>query len=235
MTQDLLAELNAVVPTLRGAVETVRLDDTAKRALNTLRSATGQADRFSASVAVMKALGRGQEPAIREALTKASSKAKLIGKALQEASDSEGIQDAESAYDGFGSSLAELENAVRNAWRDQVQAEFEPLRGMGELLERIEATQDLGRRLINVGQEARGLLESRPSLSDLRTSVERLRPLAAALREELAHVGDDDPDVTAFLRAMVANQATARHLKPSVLVWLDQRGALDVFAVRAAN
>ena len=236
MTQDLLAELRAYTPKLKSAVETVRLDAAATKALNTLRSVSGQADRFSACVAAIKILDRKRDRTVREALIKAAGKASDIGEALEEAADSDGVRAAEYAYhDGFGGALHELETAVRNAWSEQARSEFEPLRGMGELLERIPDTAGLGHRLTALGQEARDLVGTRPPLPELNTKLERLCPAAAALRQELSHVGDDDPEVTAFLRAMATNQARASHLTHSVWKWLEKCGALGVFAVRAAD
>lgn len=234
MSTDLLAELDALIPQLSGAVETVRLDEAAKKALEQLKSARPQAERFSSSVDVVRLLGRQSDPLIRSAMKDAAAKARDVGEALQDATDAEGVQDAAHAFsDGMAGAVVTLDGAVRDAWSRTVYTDFDTLRVMGALLEKIEDTRALGSSLLAAGQRANHLVASRPPMHDLRSQIEQLLSEAALLREELRQVGDEDADVDAFLRAATANEATARHLTPSVRAWLDKNHALDVFAVRA--
>lgn len=235
MTVDLLEELETLTPQLAGAVETVRLDEAAKKALEQLKTARLQAERFSAAVQIVRLLERQSEPAVRTALLRAKHQAAEVGEALQEATDAAGVHAAASTFtDGFSGELATLDAAVRETWRGVVFHDYDALRVMGALLEKIDETRPLGDSLLATGQQARALIETRPPLPALKVSIEALQEKAAALRDDLRHIGEDDPDIDAFLKALVVNQATARHLRPAVLVWLEKNHALDIFAVRAA-
>jgi hypothetical protein len=234
MTIDLLEDLEALTPKLTGAIETVRLDEAARRALDQLKAVRGQAERFSAAVEIVGLLDQQCEPRVRTALLKAKTRASDVGEALQEATDASGVQDAANTYtEGFATELLSLDGAVRDAWRNVVFRDYEPLRVMGALLDKIEGTRSLGAALLAAGEEARALTDARPPLPDLKAAIAGLQLRAASLREELCHVGQDDPDIDAFLRALAANQATVRHLRPAVLAWLETNHALDIFSVGA--
>ncbi|MDZ4062976.1 MAG: hypothetical protein U1A07_14205 [Phenylobacterium sp.] len=234
MTTDLLDELDTLTPQLSGAVETVRLDEAAKKALDQLKTAKSQAERFSAAVNIVRLLERQSDPAIRTALRDARNKARDVGEALQEATDADGVQDAALAFgDGFAAAVGALDGAVREAWSRAVFGEFDTLRVMGQLLEKIDDTRPLGEALLATGQRAQQLTIVRPPLQELSAHIETLQAEAFTLKERLRQVGDEDPDVDAFLRAATVSQATARHLTASVRTWLEKNHALDVFAVRA--
>lgn len=230
-----LEALQALTPRLKDASLVVKADQSAKEVLEKLQRAQGQADRFRAWLAVARQLDGLGSPRVSTAVSKAAWRAREAGEALTEAVDGPGIQAAASEFAEFSPTVAAVEVAVREVWAQRVRAAFEPLRNMGELLQRIEDTRQLGLDLNATVQKARASTDASVSPQSLLSTVNDLLAEHDDLSARLKAVSGDEPDVDAFLQALARNQATLRLLTPTVMDWLDRHEALGAFTIQAAD
>jgi hypothetical protein len=236
MSGDQLIEIEELLPQLSSAMAAIRLDDTARRALDSLKDAPRKARRFESFVAAIQTLGPGCAEAVRTPLYAAMRQATEVGEALEAATDSAGVQDASADFlQSLVPAVGRLEMAVSDAWRKVVREKFEPLAGTGALLEVIPATHALGAELKATVADARRLAENRVAADEFATSVSCLIEAQARLQEKVQAASGGQPEVDAFLDALTHNQATLRHMTPGVIRWLEDNDALDAFAVRAAS
>ncbi len=235
MSDDQLAEIEQLLPQLSSAMAARRLDDTAKRALESLKDAPRQAKRFESYVGAIETLGASKDGTVRGPLSSATKHAEEVGEALEAASDSSGVQDASTDFlTALVPAVGRLEVAVTDKWRTVVREQFEPLAGTGALLDMIPATRELGAKLKATAQCARNLAENRTPAEEFAQSIVKLMVDQEALRRQVQAASGGQPEVDSFLEALAANRATLRHMTPGVLEWLSTNDALGAFAVRAA-
>lgn len=237
MSADPLTEVEEeLLPQLSSAMDAIRLDDTARRALESLKDAPRQARRFEAFVSVAQTLGPTCSDVVRSPLYAAARQAEEVGEALEAATDSGSVQDAAADFlKSLVPAVGRLENAVGDAWRKVLREQFEPFAGTGALLEMIPATQTLGAQLKKAVLEARHLAEHRGAAEEFSAAVTRLMAEQAELRTKVQAASGGQPEVDSFLEALAQNRATLRHMTPGVINWLATNDALDVFAVKAAD
>jgi hypothetical protein len=236
VTVDQLEEIEELLPKLSSAMNAIRLDDTARRALESLKDAPRQSKRFEAFVGVIQTLGSTCDEFVRTPLYSAAKQAEEVGEALVCATDSSGVQDAAADFlSSLVPAIGRLENSLMDAWRKVVRDQFEPFAGTGALLEMIPATKHLGKELRTAALQARDLAEHRVAAEEFAAAISRLMGEQSGLRAKVKAVSGGQPEVDMFLEALTENKATLRHMTASVIAWLVDNDALDAFAVTAAD
>ena len=110
--------------------------------------------------------------------------------------------------------------------------DFGPLIAIGRLFETIDGTSDLGQRLVRCGEGALRCSDTTDVVA-LRDKIAEMYRERDALESERASIASD-PEVDAFVNALVAQSATLRLVTPRVRSWLENNRALDNFAVRSS-
>ena len=159
--------------------------------------------------------------------------AEEAAEAMVSAATAEDLREVDGLYSELLRSLAPLDTFLQAHWRSIVNTEFRPLLVIGGLLERINDTSDLGRRLSACGREAEASTQA-PNAAALRDAVQRLRRARAELEEERRSL-TGEPEVDRFLDA-VARGGAALHMEtPTVRAWIEAHDATNTFVVRVAG
>jgi hypothetical protein len=230
---DPLLELEELLPQLPAAIERRRIGESLGKAAEELRDAPQQIQRFSAVLDIARetafASDTNQAAAMEDLLECAVSAAKLMSSA-QTADQLRSVQDG---YKEFTQALRNLDRQLRPHWSRVVDRDFGPLCAIGSLLEKIDGTAELGRRLTTCGRNAQKVGD-KISAEDLRDVIARLHQERNALEIERASV-TKDPETDRFLNALAEGKATLRLVTPRVQAWLEQNGALDQFTITARS
>jgi hypothetical protein len=233
MTGDVLVELERLLPDLPRALEHRRIGESLGRTAHALKDWPRQKARLKALLSLAEETGFGvnapQAKVKREALEAAEETADaMIG-----AATAEDLREVDELYSELHKKLAPLELFLTAHWKSIVDAEFRPLSVVGGLLERINGTSDLGRRLSYCGREAEASTQAR-NAEALRDAVQSLRRTRAALEEERKSL-TGEPDVDRFLDAVARGGAPIQMETPAVRAWIEAHGAANTFVVRVVG
>jgi hypothetical protein len=228
---DALVELEGLTDAIPAAIEARKLGTSLGRTVEKLVAIPRQARRFEALVEAAIALGVGKDEGAKRSLSTAVEEAEDIGDMLVKAKTPDDLQYATEDLPKLNQALLRLEGVVRQLWRNLVQTEFQSLVTVGAVLARIPRTEDLGRRLSAVGQEAQELAERNVAPETLAPQIQRLRETRTTLDAELQQLTDNE-EVDVFLGAVTRDGATLAHVTPAVIAWLTREEALDAFVVR---
>lgn len=230
---DSLLQLEELLPQLPAAIERRRIGESLGRTGEELRDAPQQIQRFSAVLDIVRETAfssdTNQAAAMEDLLDSAVSAANLMSSA-QTADQLRSVQDR---YKEFTQALRNLDRQLRPHWIRVVDRDFGPLCAIGNLLEKIDGTAELGRRLTTCGRTAQKVGD-KISAEDLRDVIVQLHRERAALEIERASV-TKDPETDRFLNALAVGKATLRLVTPRVQAWLEQNGALDQFTITARS
>lgn len=229
---DALVELEQLLPDLPAGVEHRRLGHHLATTLQALADAERQIGKLSALLAVAKACDFTRQRRQQEHLEEMLDYADDLASRMTSAATAEDVRAVRELYEQFTRHLSAFERGVRTWLKQVMDGEFGGLLAIGRVFEGIEGTADLGVRLVSCAEEARSCADT-AGAEDLLEVVARLRALRLQLEAERAAV-IDDPEVGAFVDALVGQEATLRHVTEPVIRWLTRYGALDSFRVRGA-
>ncbi len=228
---DALQELEQMLPEVPATVERRRLGETLDKTNERLSDADHQVHRLVALLEIAKETEFDTDSVQAEMLNELVAAARESADAMLEAETAEDLKEVQDAYSAFIKALANVERQLRPHWRGIVERDFKPLVAIGGLLQRIDATKDLGGRLISCGQDAeRSVAATTADL--LREAIHRLRENRTQLEADRASA-TNEPEVDAFLNALAEGRATLRMVTERVRSWLEHNEALDTFAVTA--
>lgn len=230
---DPLVELETLVLSMSAAIEARRLENMIGRTVERLADLPRQSARFEALVEASKVLGGTKNSTVKQHLEEASEEMDAIGEMLESARTVEELEHIDRELSPLTSALTGLDVAVRNLWQETVQAEFQPLVAVGELLSRIAKTKDLGVRLQSLGQKALSLSQRKPPAEQLAPAIQDLRANRADVDKEL-HELTGSQEVDAFLTAVTRGTATLSDVTSAVMTWLRSNDALTAFVVRGS-
>ncbi|MEJ1935071.1 hypothetical protein WDZ92_33150 [Nostoc sp. NIES-2111] len=233
MSDDVLVELEGLLPDLPRALEHRRLGESLGRTASALRDWPRQESRLTALLEQGEETGFGANPQQVQVKQNALDAAAEAAAAMIEAATAEDLRDVNELYSNLRQPLASLEAVITTHWRSIVDTEFRPLSVIGGLLERIDDTSDLGHRLSACGREAEASTRA-PSAEALRDAVQRLRRTRAALEEERRSL-TGEPEVDRFLDAVARGGAALRMETPAVRAWIEAHDAMNIFVVRVAG
>lgn len=229
---DPLVALEALLPALPAAIDARRMGGELGKASLSLRNADRQIERIEAlfDLATLIGFGDGPQGAFVSELRDAACE---TGEALQEAETPAALEKAIAGYDrDLSTHLSALDRSIGQHWRTVTARKFESLVAVGNLLGRINADSDLGRRLAACGTGARNVPEGmggRPLLDRVTQLMEERKQLEARRREELG-----EGEVADFVNALSENRATLEMVTGTVRDWLEEHHAVDKLKVVAA-
>jgi hypothetical protein len=229
---DPLARLERLIPQLPKVIEAQRLGEELARVEHNAASNRPTIQRFSALVVMLEILKDATDLTSRDEVSEFLERVVRFASQLARASSQDDLRALIPMFDSFKRDVAGLERCARQLWSEVNRRQFGPLGAVGEILQGIEGTADLGGRLASLVERAR-LLGDRQhtTMEEFAAGTAPLRAEADRLKSEIASLGTD-PQIDAFLTALAAGRAALRLATPSVLGWLDQMGALDRFEVR---
>jgi hypothetical protein len=228
MTDNLL-ELEHLLPELPAAIERRRIGENLGKTATALQDAPRQIQRLTDVLTISRETGFDTDPSQAEAVKELITTAKDAATTMQEAQTADHLREVQDTYKDFVTALMNVDRQLRPHWRRIVQRDFTPLSAIGTLLERIDKTSELGRRLTTCGSEAEQLGDRIP-VETLRKAIQRLGKERAILEIERASV-TKEPEVDIFLNALAEGHATLRMVTDRVHSWLEQYDSLDSFAI----
>lgn len=233
MTGDALVELEGLLPDLPRALEHRRLGESLGRTANALKDWPRQEARLRALLDLIEETAFGNNAPQARVKREALEAAEEAADAMIYADTGEDLREVDELYSELRRRIAPLETVLTAHWRSVVDAEFRPLSVVGGLLERINGTSELGRRLAACGREAEASTKA-PSAEALRDAVQRLRQTRAKLEEERRSL-TGDLDVDRFLEAVARGGAPIQMETPAVRAWIEAHDAATTFVVRVAG
>jgi DNA repair exonuclease SbcCD ATPase subunit len=207
-------------------VERRKLGQSLSRITAALRGASAEIERLDALLEICTAIGFPAQD-----LAELQEVASEAAEALETADDAERLRSAQDSYEELLKVIPRTFNQAVRHWRnDLVETNYRPLLSFGEMLENVENLAELGREMRACGQEA---IDSThiTRIPELRDAVKRLERRFAELQAERSGKVGAIPAVGEFLTAVGERRATLALVTPSVLVWLEQNGALENFKV----
>lgn len=233
MTEDVLVELERLLPSLPRAVEHRRLGASLGRATDGLKDWPRQQERMKALLGLVEDTGFGANTPQNRVKLSALKAAEEAAHGMMHAATAEDLREIDNLYSEMRRALASLETVLTNHWKSIVDTEFRPLIVIGRLLERINGTSDLGRRLLACGRDAEASTEVTSAVA-LQDAVQRLRGTRAELEEERKSL-TGEPDVDLFLDAVARGGAPIQMETPVVRAWIEAQNATNSFVVRVAG
>lgn len=227
---DALLEAEALLIELPDAVARRKLGERLSKAVSALRTAERQISRATALVELSRLIEFGRTNEQNAVLEEMVETVDEIGSALEEANDEEHLRLAIYEYDNsLPKVLASLDRALRERWRVVATDRFQPLIGIGDLLNSMNVPKNLGSRLAECGRK--GL--SAANIADLGEMLTTVRALLADLEllqaERAAEIGDDE--VGGFVNALAEKKATLAMVTVKVHNWLAKHHALERLGV----
>jgi hypothetical protein len=202
--------------------------EVARKAVDDARALPDRLDRVVAALATV-----AEFPSCpREELTRALRDGVLDAAARVRAADGpDTLRAIAPELRRMATELETVEKGILRSWQAEVEREFAPLKGLGEVLASMPETASAGRQLETWANRALALRGNAvPSAKDLKaraTAVAELPERLAAL-EQLGI----DAEVRNFLERAAAQKATLACVTEGVLAWLAKSGAAHRFSVR---
>jgi len=223
---DALIEAEGLLTLLPAAVSRRTLGERLGKALVELRTSDRQVERIKGSLKIVKLTNFGVRPHQREVLMDMVDCTLSVGEDLERAKDAEELRDAVYQYtNDLNRSIAAVERSIREHWLTVVAERFQPLLGLGELLESMNVPNELGRRLKQCSQKGQASVNA-ASIKDLLSNIENLLEEYKILQDErLNEIGEDE--VGDFINALADKRATLAMVTAKVHKWLEDHNALD--------
>jgi hypothetical protein len=200
--------------------------------LAALNDVDRQIARFEGSIVALREARLARSTRFNEDLEQLLDDADDLARKMAGAQNSEDVRAVADLYPRFTRSLTTFERQLRGEIRATMDREFGGLLTIGRVFESIEGTAALGVRLVSCAEEARVFSDTAGS-ERLAPTIRRLREARVKLEAERASEAKD-PEVGAFLDALVDGKASLRLVTTAVREWLEEHGALDNFVVRGA-
>lgn len=230
---DPLVSLEALLPDLPAAVEQRRLGDGLARATAALKTSTRQIERIEALLELAQDLAYGSDEVQAETVEAVRDEAREVGGHFEAAETPLNLDKAVQQYErDLSPAVHNLDRNVRQHWQLVTARQFQPLVAVGELLSRIDAGSDLGKRLAACGASASTptSLTGRPLLEHVQALLRERERLQARRREE-----HGEGDIAAFVNALAENRASLGMVTEEVRAWLEENHALNKLKVRAGT
>jgi hypothetical protein len=227
---DVLLEAEELLEQLPEAVSQRKVGERLAQAIRDLGNADHQLQRMSALIATAEVTEFGKQPHQAEALDEMVDCAQTVGEALENAQDAEALRKAMFEYSNdLNQAITTLQRSIRAHWGTVASDRFQPLIGLGELLESMNVPNNLGGRLIACGRQAM-TVSSAGSAPELQAAIGALLSEYDVLQaERAAEIGNDE--VGEFINALAEKRATLAMVTPQVREWLVGHGALDRLGV----
>jgi hypothetical protein len=225
-----LENLEQLLPELPAAIERRSVGHMLAKTIEALNDSNRQAERLRAVIDIARETGFETDSSQAAALEDVLTIARETADELLKADTADQLRMAQECYSELKKSVNRIEvQQIRPHWRRVVQRDFEPFITIGSLLEQIDHTADLGRRLSACGSAAERTTEPMVAES-LRDAIRKLRADRASLESERLSV-TEDPEVDSFLNALASGEATLKMVTERVHRWLVKNDALDRFAI----
>lgn len=140
------------------------------------------------------------------------------------------LDDAIKELRSIAGSVKLVEQPIVRAWRQHVESTFNTAGSLGNVLQRIPETRELGVEFRMLHQAATTLNMRQGSANELRTKFGLLEDRLKVLRSDLSGIGAGR-EVINFLEAVSRRRATLSLVTRDVRNWLKERNALDLFHV----
>lgn len=229
--QDPLSRLEDLAKKIPGAKKSHELGGALGRALEAAKGIEPQIQRLSELYQFILFFEGSLDEYERELLADKFSELGQIGKATEQATNVEQLNEIRvKLSDVVPASVGAAERRLSEAWKKFIQGEFSTAGSLGEVLNKIRETAQLGRELAATHREATLLASVLPSSSEKQKEYRELLKKREALLERLKKLGAG-PEVIAFLIAVANQEATLTHATPDVHEWLGSRDALNKFRV----
>ncbi|MES3100517.1 hypothetical protein [Sphingomonas faeni] len=230
---DALIELETLLQDLPDAVDRRRLGEALNKSLQALQGAPRMAERIGSLLELCSTLGFESDPLQRELAVAVREESWEVGEAIAESETEDSLRTAVWNYEkSLANTVAALDRALRQHWRTVVSERFLPLVGLGDLLARIGASPDFGRRLAACGRSAQSVGDGVPSVELLARARSLLAELASLHRERGESIGEGA--VGMFLNALAEGTATLAMIDDEVREWLTSNHALGRIRVSPA-
>lgn len=230
---DVLEDLETLLPDLPSALQRRALGESLSRVALQLGELRAMAQRLSDLLDVSDMTGFGQSPEEAEKLDNLLYDANLLTSLLTQADDVTSLQEIEEQVPLLRTSLGNTLGAIKQRWRSQVQTEYRPFHSLGSLLSKIEDTSALGKRMVQLSDEATATL-STVQVDQFKAAISRLLQRRAEIDKERTSFTADN-EVELFLGSLAKGSAKLESVTPAVLRWLAEHDALDLFEVRPTS
>jgi hypothetical protein len=223
-----LEELAKIIP---GAKKGHELGAALERALEAARGIEPQIQKLDELYQFILFFEDSIEEYDRAILADKFSELCLIGEETEQAANIEQLNEIRvKLRDVVPTGVGTVERRLSEAWQKLIQAEFSTVGSLGEVLNKIRETAQLGRELAATHREAKLLASVLPSSTKKQKQYNELLKKREALLGRLKKLGAG-PEVIAFLIAVANQDATLAHATADVNEWLGSRDALSEFRI----
>lgn len=229
---DVLLELEECLPKLAGALEVRDIADSLRNVAEMLNGLSDGIERLKAvfDVARMTGFDAGTR---HEQMDDLLDSVKELGTAMLQARTATQLDDIQFVHKDFVRELANIDRMLKGHWGRIVQRDYVPLKAIGGLLQRIEDTADLGKKMVKCGQDAVELRET-IRIPELRDEISRLEKRRGDLKQ-MRSAATGDTEIDLFLDAIANRTATLEMFTTQVQEWLSKNEALDKFVISARS
>lgn len=230
---DALIDLETLLQDLPDAVDRRRLGEALNKSLQALQGAERQVERIGSLLELSSLLGFDADPTQRALVDGVREEACEVGEAIVGAETEDELRTAVWDYEkSLANTVAALDRALRQHWRTVVVERFQPLIGLGDLLARIGASPDFGRRLAACGRSAQSIGDGVQSTELRDRAHSLLADLEVLHGERREAIGTGA--VGAFLNALAEGRANLAMIDDEVRDWLTRNHAVDRIRVSPA-
>ena len=227
---DTLLEAEEFLQQLPDAVSRRKLGERLSQAIQELRNAPRQIQRVAALIETAELIDFGKQPHQAEVFSEMVEWVQTVGEALEDAEDAESLRKAMFEYSNdLNRAIGALERSIREHWRAVANDRFQPLVGLGELLNSMNVPNNLGGRLIACGQQAVSVSNTNSAIELHVALMKLLSDYDTLQAERAAEIGTDE--VGEFINALADKRATLAMVTSEVHEWLVNHNALGRLGV----
>lgn len=231
LENDPLSRLEELAEKIPGAKKGHELGTALEKALEAAQGVEPQIQKLAACYQFILFFGAHIEENDRNILADKFNELRLIGEETEQTADVEGLNEIRvKLRDVVPAGVGTVERRLSEAWQKFLEQEFSTAGSLGEVLNKIRETAQLGRDLATTHQEAKRLASVLPTSTKKQKEYNELLKRREALSDRLKNLGAG-PEVVAFLVAVANREATLAHVTPGVHEWLGSRDALGRFRI----
>lgn len=231
LENDPLLRLEELAEKIPGAKKGHELGTALERALEAAKGIEPQIQKLATYYQFILFFGAHIEDNDRNILADKFNELRLIGEETEQAANIEQLNEIRvKLRDVVPTDVGTVERRLLESWQEFIEQEFSTAGSLGEVLNKIRETTQLGRDLAAIHQEAKRLANVLPASTKKQNEYNELAKKRDALLARLKNLGAG-PEVVAFLVAVANREATLAHVTPGVQEWLGSREALGRFRI----